>query len=49
MQGVVDRMIGLLQTLKKDGIAGNTDVICRSDNGYHIDEHRLTPGKADRL
>jgi arylsulfatase A-like enzyme len=42
----VDRMIASLeQTLNKDGIAGNTDVIFSSDNGYHMGEYRLMPGK----
>ncbi|HEY2697271.1 MAG TPA: sulfatase, partial [Pseudonocardiaceae bacterium] len=42
----VDRMIaGLQQTLTKDGVAGDTDVVFSSDNGYHMGEYRLLPGK----
>ena len=39
-------MIGSLeQTLQQAGIAGNTDVFFSSDNGYHMGEYRLLPGK----
>jgi N-acetylglucosamine-6-sulfatase len=42
----VDRMIGSLQaTLQKAGVADNTDVVFTSDNGYHMGEYRLNPGK----
>jgi N-acetylglucosamine-6-sulfatase len=42
----VDRMIGSLrETLAKAGVAGNTDVVFASDNGYHMGEYRLMPGK----
>jgi N-acetylglucosamine-6-sulfatase len=42
----VDRMIGALQdTLSKAGVARNTLVVFTSDNGYHMGEHRLNPGK----
>lgn len=42
----VDRMIASVeQTLQHDGIAGNTDIFFSSDNGYHMGEYRLTPGK----
>ena len=42
----VDRMIAQLQsTLARAGVAGNTDVVFSSDNGYHMGEYRLTPGK----
>lgn len=42
----VDRMIaGLQQTPAKDGVAGDTDVVFSSDNGYHMGEYRLLPGK----
>jgi len=42
----VDRMIASLQdTLTKAGVAGNTDIVFSSDNGYHMGEYRLTPGK----
>jgi arylsulfatase A-like enzyme len=42
----VDRMIGSLQaTLTKAGVAGRTAVVFTSDNGYHMGEYRLNPGK----
>jgi arylsulfatase A-like enzyme len=42
----VDRMIGSLQmALRKAGVAGNTDIVFSSDNGYHMGEYRLNPGK----
>jgi arylsulfatase A-like enzyme len=42
----VDRMIGDLRaTLTKAGIAGRTLVVFSSDNGYHMGEYRLAPGK----
>jgi N-acetylglucosamine-6-sulfatase len=42
----IDRMIGdLRQTLEKAGVADHTVVVFSSDNGYHMGEHRLTPGK----
>lgn len=42
----VDRMIGSLEdTLDRAGVAGHTVVVFTSDNGYHMGEHRLNPGK----
>ncbi len=42
----VDRMIGLLRAaLTKAGVAGNTYVVFSSDNGYHMGQYRLNPGK----
>ncbi|GAB3151984.1 sulfatase [Amycolatopsis stemonae] len=42
----VDRMVGSLrETLTKAGVADNTLVVFSSDNGFHMGEHRLTPGK----
>jgi arylsulfatase A-like enzyme len=42
----IDAMLGRInQTLTDAGVAGNTYVIFSSDNGYHMGEHRLTPGK----
>jgi N-acetylglucosamine-6-sulfatase len=42
----VDRMIGSLEdTLDKAGVADHTVVVFTSDNGYHMGEHRLNPGK----
>jgi arylsulfatase A-like enzyme len=42
----VDRSIGqLISTLKKNGQLANTYIVFTSDNGYHMGEHRLLPGK----
>src|SRR3954447_4034528 len=42
----VDTMIGNLEaTLQARGLADNTYIVFSSDNGYHMGEHRLTPGK----
>ncbi len=42
----VDQMIGSLRTtLEQAGVAKNTLVVFSSDNGYHMGQHRLTPGK----
>ena len=42
----VDRMVGDLQTaVATSGEAQNTYFVFSSDNGYHMGEHRLRPGK----
>ena len=42
----VDRLLGRIQdTLSRRGITGDTDVVFSSDNGYHMGEYRLMPGK----
>ena len=42
----VDRALADLEaTLRRVGDAGDTDIFFSSDNGYHLGEHRLTPGK----
>lgn len=42
----VDRMVGRLQRrLRAAGVADNTYIVFSSDNGYHLGQHRLTPGK----
>ena len=42
----VDKMIGELQTaVAAIGQANNTYFVFSSDNGYHMGEHRLLPGK----
>lgn len=42
----VDKMIGTVQeALDKAGVRGATDIVFTSDNGYHMGEYRLTPGK----
>ena len=42
----VDRMLGTLRdTLATAGVADETVVVFSSDNGYHLGEYRLNPGK----
>jgi N-acetylglucosamine-6-sulfatase len=42
----VDDLIGRIQgRLRARGLAQNTYIVFSSDNGYHMGEHRLTPGK----
>ncbi|MBL1098616.1 sulfatase family protein [Streptomyces coffeae] len=42
----VDEMIGRLEsTLKARGVADNTYIVFGSDNGFHMGEHQLRPGK----
>ena len=42
----VDRMVGRLrQRLAVAGVADNTYIVFSSDNGFHLGQHRLTPGK----
>ena len=39
-------MIGRLQRrLRALGVARNTYIVFSSDNGFHLGQHRLTPGK----
>ncbi|HLB21176.1 MAG TPA: sulfatase [Solirubrobacteraceae bacterium] len=42
----VDRMIGQIEArLVADGVARDTYIVLSSDNGLHMGEHRLRPGK----
>jgi arylsulfatase A-like enzyme len=42
----VDALIGSIEaTLSARGLADNTYIVFSSDNGYHMGEHRLNPGK----
>lgn len=42
----VDDLIATIEAkLRSDGVAGNTYIVFSSDNGLHLGEHRLTPGK----
>lgn len=42
----VDRAIGDLEsTLQRLGDSSDTDIFFSSDNGYHLGQHRLLPGK----
>ncbi len=42
----VDDLIATIEArLRRDGVAGNTYIVFSSDNGLHMGDHRLTPGK----
>jgi N-acetylglucosamine-6-sulfatase len=42
----VDKMLGDLQAaLKKNGVDRDTYIVFGSDNGFHMGDHRLMPGK----
>jgi arylsulfatase A-like enzyme len=42
----VDDLIATIEAkLQSDGVAGNTYIFFSSDNGLHMGDHRLTPGK----
>jgi arylsulfatase A-like enzyme len=42
----IDRMVGRLQErLRAAGVARDTYIVFSSDNGFHLGQHRLTPGK----
>ena len=45
MQAVDDIVEGLIERLQDYEILDNTYVIYSTDNGYHISQHRLNPGK----
>jgi N-acetylglucosamine-6-sulfatase len=42
----VDEMVGaLVESLKQKNLLDNTYIIYTTDNGYHLSQHRLPPGK----
>ena len=45
MQAVDETIAGLVQTLQATGQLTNTYILFTSDNGYHMGQHRLAPGK----
>ncbi|KAI4154515.1 MAG: hypothetical protein LQ340_001630, partial [Diploschistes diacapsis] len=45
LAGVDDMIDNLATVLKAQGVLDNTYVVFSTDNGYHIGQHRLEPGK----
>ncbi|KAL6364958.1 hypothetical protein LRP88_00933 [Fusarium phalaenopsidis] len=45
LQAVDELVEGLVERLEKHGILDNTYIFYTTDNGYHISQHRLQPGK----
>jgi N-acetylglucosamine-6-sulfatase len=45
LQAVDELIEGVVQKLENAGILDNTYVVFSTDNGYHIGQHRLHPGK----
>ena len=45
LQAVDEMVDGVIERLKSYGILDNTYVLYSTDNGYHIGQHRLQPGK----
>ncbi|RMJ21834.1 Arylsulfatase, partial [Aspergillus sp. HF37] len=46
LQSVDDLVNSLIKRLERSGQLENTYIIFTSDNGYHIGQHRLAPGKS---
>jgi arylsulfatase A-like enzyme len=45
LQGVDEIVDGVVSQLERHGVLDNTFIIYSTDNGYHIGQHRLQPGK----
>lgn len=45
LQSVDEMVEKMVLRLEEAGVLGNTHIIYSSDNGYHIGQHRLYPGK----
>jgi arylsulfatase A-like enzyme len=45
VQSIDDMINSIEAALRADGVAGNTYIVFSSDNGLHMGEHRLMPGK----
>lgn len=45
LQTVDELVDGVFSSLERNGLLGNTFVFYTSDNGFHIGQHRLQPGK----
>lgn len=46
LQAVDELVEGLVERLEKHGLLEDTYVVYSSDNGFHIGQHRLQPGKS---
>ncbi|PBP23005.1 arylsulfatase [Diplocarpon rosae] len=46
LQAVDELIDGLFERLEQHGIMDNTYIVYSSDNGFHIGQHRLQPGKS---
>lgn len=45
LQGVDELVDGLLKRLEQDDLLDNTYIFYTADNGFHVSQHRLNPGK----
>lgn len=45
LQGIDELVAGVVKLLDEHGILENTYLIYSSDNGFHMGQHRLPPGK----
>jgi N-acetylglucosamine-6-sulfatase len=45
LQAVDEAVAALVETLRETGQLDNTFIVFTSDNGYHLGQHRLEPGK----
>jgi arylsulfatase A-like enzyme len=45
VEAVDDLVATLEKRLRRDGVSDDTYIFFSSDNGYHLGDHRLTPGK----
>jgi N-acetylglucosamine-6-sulfatase len=45
LQAVDEAVAALVETLRETGQLDNTFIVFTSDNGYHLGQHRLAPGK----
>jgi N-acetylglucosamine-6-sulfatase len=45
LQAVDEAVAALVQTLRETGQLASTYIIVTSDNGFHLGQHRLSPGK----
>ncbi|KAF2704668.1 Arylsulphatase [Pleomassaria siparia CBS 279.74] len=45
LQGVDEIVDGIVSRLEQHGVLDNTYIVYSADNGYHIGQHRMQPGK----